>query len=421
MGVIYRYRLNMTPGGVPLVVHVNQYDEMFTLIFDLYALVNGTQFTIPEDTTAMVQGTKTDGCAYDADCYLDRETKQVTVDGDPQMTASAGKNIFEIKLINDGRALYSANFILDVEPAAMDANSIQDESVLKELNAIIESAATATAAAETATEAAESVSESAAQIALNKAAVERLDYNLADYNCVNLLDNVTPKNDRTHKGITFHWTDATNCEVEGTSTDTAFYPLFSNTAGFPDWLEKGGTYSIKYSTTDALITLIIWYYRGGSYSEGYTVKGDYVWTIPDDVDGLILRLQVAAHKQIVARQAAHGTPIDDTISPLGLITEVGGSKVFYGVDSTLAEHRLAVRLLHADVESGDNLASHLVFARDIDASEQVYMIYCETGYCLHFMLLLIFIPFIFPRIITVTKEQRIVSVFNTSPAIDKGV
>lgn len=298
MGVIYRYRLNMTPGGVPLVVHVNQYDEMFTLIFDLYALVNGTQFTIPEDTTAMVQGTKTDGCAYDADCYLDRETKQVTVDGDPQMTASAGKNIFEIKLINDGRALYSANFILDVEPAAMDANSIQDESVLKELNAIIESAATATAAAETATEAAESVSESAAQIALNKAAVERLDYNLADYNCVNLLDNVTPKNDRTHKGITFHWTDATNCEVEGTSTDTAFYPLFSNTAGFPDWLEKGGTYSIKYSTTDALITLIIWYYRGGSYSEGYTVKGDYVWTIPDDVDGLILRLQVAKNKTV---------------------------------------------------------------------------------------------------------------------------
>ena len=84
------------------------------------------------------------------------------------MTACAGRNIFEIVLKNSGKRLATINFILHVERAAMDADTIQSETVLKELNAIIDSVADAEAAADRAEETAQSVEASAEQIETNK-------------------------------------------------------------------------------------------------------------------------------------------------------------------------------------------------------------------------------------------------------------
>ena len=77
--------------------------------------------------------------------------------------------------------LSTANFILDVERAAMDADTIASESVLKELNAIItgaetatEAAADAASAADRAEDAAESVSSASTQIATNTADIADL-------------------------------------------------------------------------------------------------------------------------------------------------------------------------------------------------------------------------------------------------------
>ena len=306
MGVIYRYRLNMTPGGVPLVVHVNQYDEMFTLIFDLYALVNGTQFTIPEDTTAMVQGTKTDGCAYDADCYLDRETKQVIVDGDPQMTASAGKNIFEIKLINDGRALYSSNFILDVEPAAMDANSITDESVLKEMNALIESASVATEAAESAAASAEAAAESAASLVIDDtlsiagraADAKKTGDRLSALESVNADDFFASKitwPNTTKNGVTFAAnSDGKSVHVSGTSSATTSVNLVSGgQTTIPSGFEAGKTYyaEVTNGTGNYNIGLVITYYiTGGGSKKVELYKGSTEFTLPADLAGMYVQL-----------------------------------------------------------------------------------------------------------------------------------
>lgn len=152
--------LNMTPGGVPPVIHVSQYDSDFTITFTLFSLFGG--FTIESGTTAQIRGTKTSGTGYSADAAINISAKTVTVTGNAQMTAAAGQNIFEIVLKKNNKEISSKNFILHVERAALDADTITDESVLRELDAIIEGAETATQAAEDANDAADRA-ETAAQ------------------------------------------------------------------------------------------------------------------------------------------------------------------------------------------------------------------------------------------------------------------
>lgn len=153
-------KLDMSPHGVPQVIRVSQYDSDFTLEFKLFA--SGGNFAISTGTTAEIRGTKQSGTGYSASATLDTSTKVVTVAGAAQMTAVAGMNIFEIVLKKNNKEISSANFCLLVERAALDADTITDESVLKELNAIIESADTATQAAEEAEDAADRA-EAAAQ------------------------------------------------------------------------------------------------------------------------------------------------------------------------------------------------------------------------------------------------------------------
>lgn len=153
MAITITRDLNVCPVGVPPVIHLSQYDSDFTLVFNLYAST-GT-FTVPTGTTAEIRGTKRDGNGYDADATVSGTT--VTVTGNEQMTAIAGANIYEIALYKNSKQLFTSNFILAVEPSALDANTITSESVLKELNDIIAGAATATQAALDAEDALEEV------------------------------------------------------------------------------------------------------------------------------------------------------------------------------------------------------------------------------------------------------------------------
>ncbi|MBR2654734.1 MAG: hypothetical protein IKD59_09320 [Lachnospiraceae bacterium] len=153
-------KLDMSPHGIPQVINVSQYDSDFSIQFKLYASV-GT-LTIESGTTAEIRGTKGSGTGYSASATLNTSNGTVTVAGSEQMTAVAGRNTFEIVLKKSGKVLGSANFVLLVERAALDADTITDASVLRELNAIIEGAETATQAAEEA-EAAADRAEAAAQ------------------------------------------------------------------------------------------------------------------------------------------------------------------------------------------------------------------------------------------------------------------
>ena len=161
MAITITRDLNVVPIGVPPVIHLSQYDSDFTLVFNLYASTGA--LTIPSGTTAEIRGTKRDGNGYDADATVSGTT--VTVTGDVQMTAIAGANIYELALYKNSKQLFTSNFILAVEPSALDGNTITSESVLKELNAII-------AGAETATQAAEDAEASANAAAVSAEALE---------------------------------------------------------------------------------------------------------------------------------------------------------------------------------------------------------------------------------------------------------
>jgi hypothetical protein len=163
--ITLNYTLGVYPAYNGTVAKLSQYSNDFTLIFTLTN--DYGDFVLEDGTTAQIRGTKADGNGYSANCTIDIEAQTVTVTGDEQITAAAGDNTFEIRLIKDEKILNTVNFTIWVERAALDAGTITSDSVLLELNAIIEGA-------QTATEAAASASASAAEAATS-AATLRLD------------------------------------------------------------------------------------------------------------------------------------------------------------------------------------------------------------------------------------------------------
>lgn len=151
--------LDLRPIGIPQTLRLSQYDSDFEIIFELTNF-DGT-WILDTNTTAEVQGTKTDGHGYSADAVFDDQLKTVTIAGDVQMTAAAGRNVFEVVLFHDGDRLGSKNFILDVERAALDAETTASDSKIKNFTEMVEAAEDA---AETATAAAQAAEEAAASI-----------------------------------------------------------------------------------------------------------------------------------------------------------------------------------------------------------------------------------------------------------------
>ena len=127
--IVYRRLINMVPGGQVAVVNMSQYDSDVTLEFELYAS-EGT-FVVQDGTTVLIRGTKPDGNGISLDGTLestqDPETGQyvhlVTVEVTQQMTAVAGKALYELSLRKDNVELNTANFVLDIERAPLDKDT----------------------------------------------------------------------------------------------------------------------------------------------------------------------------------------------------------------------------------------------------------------------------------------------------------
>ena len=130
----HRRKLEMTPDAMVPVIRVSQYDSAFQIIFELVS--HYTELTIGSGITAKVRGTKTDAKGYSANASINTSAKTVTVTGDIQMTAVPGKCIYEIVLYEGSKEVSSINFILAVEPAALDASTIPSESKILEIQEI---------------------------------------------------------------------------------------------------------------------------------------------------------------------------------------------------------------------------------------------------------------------------------------------
>ena len=141
------YELSITPGGIPLVINVSQYDaNSRTLVFNLKeadGVVN-----LPSGVHAAVRGTKPDGNGFDNDASISGST--VTVAVTEQMTAIAGRVFCEIYLYkgtaatteqaasSDYQQLATANFILRVERAALDKDTLVSGSTIRQLVNVID-------------------------------------------------------------------------------------------------------------------------------------------------------------------------------------------------------------------------------------------------------------------------------------------
>ena len=222
----------MTSGGPITVVNISQYSDDFELVFQLYS--SDTAFFIESGTSAGIRGTKSSGTGYSAEASISGTT--VTVQGHKQMTAVAGKNIFEIVLYHGTKEISSANFILYVEDAAMSDDVIKDQSVIHEienLDNLVESAQqAATASANSAEQSHNYASQVEAQVAIAKQHADNSETskNLAEgyaYNASNAatqageyLSDVEEIND-----VAKSWAVGPNgsTQEQGTDTNNAKY------------------------------------------------------------------------------------------------------------------------------------------------------------------------------------------------------
>ena len=138
-----RYELDVQPGGELLHVRTSQYDAgSRQFIFKLYS--SAGDLVLPSDVQAEIRGTKPDGNGFSYTAAING--LNVTVDITEQMTAIAGKVRCELVLFRGtaGAANYyqlsTANFIMDVERAALDKDTLRSKSEIRQLVDIISQA-----------------------------------------------------------------------------------------------------------------------------------------------------------------------------------------------------------------------------------------------------------------------------------------
>lgn len=194
--IVRRFKINMIPGGKMAEVALSQYDSDVTLEFELYAS-DGT-FVVESGTTAVFRGSKPDkngiSVAAELESTIDSETGKniylATVDVIPQMTAVAGRSLYELSLQKGGEELNTANFILDIERAPLDADTLPSESVIRELVDVIDKADEIIAAAEAVTTAIDDTLTQQGKAADAKKVGDEISDIKADLSHIGLSDDV---------------------------------------------------------------------------------------------------------------------------------------------------------------------------------------------------------------------------------------
>lgn len=129
--------LNLIPGKVLPRVNAVQYDYgSRDLEFPIW---NGQQrFTLTGEMTARIQGTKPDRLGFDYAATIDTTNNVITADLTNQMTPISGEVMCEIVLKKSGERIGSLNFVLVVQPAALNDATSTSESHLPDIIALAE-------------------------------------------------------------------------------------------------------------------------------------------------------------------------------------------------------------------------------------------------------------------------------------------
>lgn len=110
--------IEMTPGGIPPVVKVSQYDTARHI--DVNFVDNGAPYTHGA-TAFKIEGTKPDGTGFSyTNAVYQYDETSCSISLKDQMTACPGKVPVQIVMEEGTNRLATAKFILDVESAALD-------------------------------------------------------------------------------------------------------------------------------------------------------------------------------------------------------------------------------------------------------------------------------------------------------------
>jgi len=153
-----QFRLNLIPNGIPLVIHVSQYDVGRTLQFIIY---NGSsRYAFASGESAILLGTKPDGHIFIYDLTISNNV--LSIDTTEQMLAIPGNVNAEIRIQGaDGKDIGTANFIFAVEESPIYKDIIYSDSEIPAIDAAVANIGIAKAAAEEATSSKNSAATSA--------------------------------------------------------------------------------------------------------------------------------------------------------------------------------------------------------------------------------------------------------------------
>lgn len=112
--ITYRNKLSVTPGGKPTVVHLNQNEADFSLIFDLYSVYGVLE--IQSGSSVLMDGRHEDGTPFSINGTISGTA--VTIPGNSTLTARAGKAVGEVTITKNNKRLSTSNILIIIEPRA---------------------------------------------------------------------------------------------------------------------------------------------------------------------------------------------------------------------------------------------------------------------------------------------------------------
>jgi hypothetical protein len=135
MSINQRIKLNLIPGVVLPRINVVQFDKGSRWLF--FEIWNGeSRYLLNSGMSARIQGTKADRHCFDYAASIDTTNNVVAKNIEEQMTAAKGECLCEIVLTEGSTRIGTLNFILDVQPAALNEDSDTSRSDLPDIIAM---------------------------------------------------------------------------------------------------------------------------------------------------------------------------------------------------------------------------------------------------------------------------------------------
>ena len=136
---VQNLNLDIIPEGVRPVIHVSQYDNQTNALrFSLF--VNNQSFTIPSGAGVLINGHKPDNTAFSYQA-ASISGNTVVCNVTQQMTAVPGDVDCELRIRTSTQVIGTLNFVLRVEPAPLNDDSVISESYIPLVEQAIDIAA----------------------------------------------------------------------------------------------------------------------------------------------------------------------------------------------------------------------------------------------------------------------------------------